>query len=206
MNRGMDKHTRRTTILMAAIMAVTGACASAETPRLKLTMKSGTECEGRKKEQIERLAARYDLSRYTLTRDIAIEQGAVAHSSPVLTLNCRFLEDDDLALSQYIHEQGHWVLMERHRTQMAALFDGLKRMFPRMPVEAPQGSGDERSTYFHVVVIMLEWPSVEDLAGAERARKVLEFKQTDHYMAIYKTVLGNREAVEKLMRRYGIKF
>src|SRR5439155_16429116 len=47
----------------------------------------------------------YSLNCYT--RDILIEQGATAHSMPVLTLNGRFLDDDDRALSQYVHEQGH---------------------------------------------------------------------------------------------------
>ena len=82
----------------------------AETPKLHIALKSGTPIEQRKKEQVERLAAKYDLKKFTETRDIAIEQGAVAHSKPVLTLNGRFLDNDDRALSQYVHEQGHWVL------------------------------------------------------------------------------------------------
>ena len=53
---------------------------------------------------------------------------------------------------------------------------------------------------------MLEWQGMEDLVGTERARRVIEWKQHDHYTAIYDTVLGNREKIEGLMRKYGIRF
>lgn len=201
----MGGWTRQMIAIALAIGSVC-VCALTGTPKLNLKTKSGTPCEERKKKQIERLAAEYDLTKYTLTRDILIEQGALAHSSPVLTLNCRFLENDDLALSQYLHEQGHWVLIERHRGQLVQILNDLERMFPHMPVAPPQGDGDERTTHTHIVVIMLEWQAMEELVGAERARKATEFKQGDHYMAIYKAVLENREAVEKIMRRYGINF
>src|SRR5262245_35556775 len=105
----------------------------AQTPSLNLSLKTNSPLEQRKKAQIERLAATYDLKKYTLTRDIVIEQGAIAHSKPVLTLNGRFLEDDDRALSQYVHEQGHWVLADRHRGDLRDLFRDLAAAFPRLP-------------------------------------------------------------------------
>ena len=46
----------------------------AETPKLTIVLRSGTPIEQRKKEQIERLAAKYDLKKFTETRDIAIER------------------------------------------------------------------------------------------------------------------------------------
>ena len=79
-------------------------------------------------------------------------------------------------------------------------------MFSNLPTEPPQGSGGLRDTYFHLIVCMLEWQGMEDLAGTERARRVIEWKQHDHYTAIYDTVLGNREKIEGLMRKYGIRF
>src|SRR5207253_1540463 len=138
----------------------------------------------------------YDLKKYTLTRDINIEQGAINHSAPLLTLNLRFTDNDDLALSAYIHEQAHWVLMEWHRQDMRDLYRDLKRLIPDLPVAPPQGDGEERSSYFHLVVIDLEWTGTEDLIGAERARKCIDFKKDDHYMAIYRAVIDNREKIE----------
>jgi hypothetical protein len=188
------------------ILALLSLPTLAQTPRLNIKLKHGSELEQKKKEQIERLAQQYDLKKFTITRDIIVEQGVRAHSSPVLTLNARFLDNDDATLSVYIHEQAHWLLMERHRRDMRDLFDDLTRMFPGLPVEFPEGAGELRDTYFHLVVIMLEWQGLEELVGAERARAVLDFKKTDHYTAIYPAVLANREKMEKLLHRYGIKF
>ncbi len=178
----------------------------AATPNIDFHAKHGTPCEQRTKDAMERLAAKYDLAKHTLTRDIVIEQGAVAHSAPQLTMNCRFLRDDDLLLSQFVHEQGHWVLFDRHRSQMQDLHDDLQRLVPGLPVQSPQGDGNERSTYFHVAVIMLEWQGLEDLIGPQRARRVMEWKQRDHYTAIYSAVLDKREDIEKLLQRYDIEF
>ena len=53
---------------------------------------------------------------------------------------------------------------------------------------------------------MLEWQVMEDLAGPERARKVIEWKQGDHYKAIYSTLLNHREQVEGVLARNGVKW
>ena len=178
----------------------------AATPKLEIKLKKGTPLEQQELQQVERLAKTYDLTKYTLTRDILIEQGAIPHSSPVLTLNVRFLDDDDLALSQYLHEQAHWVIMLRHRNDLPYLYRDLKSKFPNIPTRPPEGDGEERSTYFHVVVTMLEWQAMEDLVGPERARRVIEWKKGDHYLAVYTTILDNREVVEKIMQHYAIHF
>ena len=192
--------------LVFGALLVFSSIALASTPNLKIKTKHGNVLEERKRDQMERLAKQYDLAKYTLTRDIMIEQGAMNHSMPELTLNPRFLDDDDLALSAYIHEQGHRLLVERGRGQNEMLFERLHIMFPGIPTQTPQGSGGLRDTYFHVVVCMLEWEGMEDLVGAKRARRVIEWKQQDHYTSIYETVLQNREKIETLMQQYGIKF
>lgn len=197
---------RKTSKLLISILFFSSSIALASTPKLKIKTKHGNELEERKRDQMERLARQYDLSKYTLTRDIMIEQGAMNHSMPELTLNLRFLDDDDLALSAYVHEQGHWLLVERGRGQNELLFERLHMMFPGIPTQMPQGSGGLRDTYFHVIVCTLEWEGMEDLVGAQRARRVMEWKQHDHYTSIYETVLQNREKIETLMQQYGIKF
>src|SRR5262249_3942271 len=150
--------------------------------------------EQRKKEQLERVASQYDLKKYTITRDILIEQGAIAHSMPVLTLNGRFLDSDDLALSQYVHEQGHWVL-GRHRFELPELLHDLTAAFPGLPSNPPEGSGGAADSYYHLAVILLEWQALENLIGPERAKAAETFKQTDHYTALYATVLQRRATV-----------
>jgi hypothetical protein len=53
---------------------------------------------------------------------------------------------------------------------------------------------------------MLEWQAMEDLVGAERARKVIDWKQGDHYKAIYATLLNHREQVESVLNTHGVKW
>jgi hypothetical protein len=180
--------------------------ARAKTPKLNLTLAHNSPAEEKRKEQIERLAANYDLEKYTITRDIVIDQQAINHSAPVLTLNLRFLDNDDRALSAYVHEQAHWVLMERHRGEVREMLPELKRMFPDLPIAAPQGDGNEGTSYIHLVVLMLEWQALENLIGADRARGVMEFKRQDHYKALYSTVMENRPQMEKFLRRYNVKW
>lgn len=189
----------------AGLLAVLGPIA-ADTLGLKIGTKSGSPLEERKKQQIERLAKQYDLGKWTITRDIVIEQGVRPHSLPVLTLNGRFLDNDDRALSVYVHEQGHWLLMERYRARMNALQGDLERAVPGLPTDFPRGAGDERGTYDHLAVIMLEWQAMEELVGPDRARRVMDFQKTDHYTAIYSAVLERRAALEDILRRYAIKW
>jgi hypothetical protein len=193
-------------ILVFAAMGLLATRVGAQTPKLNIKTKHGFPMEEQRKGQMERLAKQYDLKKYTITRDIVIERGATNHSYPVLTLNLRFLDNDDLALSAYVHEQGHWVLMERHRADNPALFEDLQRTFPNMESRVREGDGELRSSYFHVAVCMLEWQAMEDLVGAQRARKVTEWKQGDHYKAIYSTVLNHREQVESVLGRYGVNW
>jgi hypothetical protein len=190
--------------LIAIILFST--CAQAKTPKLNITLAHNSPAEEKRKEQIERLAAKYDLEKYTITRDIVIDQQAMNHSAPVLTQNLRFLDNDDRALSAYVHEQAHWLLMERHRGEAREMLPELKRMFPDLPIAAPQGDGNEGTSYIHLVVLMLEWQALEDLLGGDRARAVMEFKRQDHYKALYATVMENRPQMEKFLKRYNVKW
>src|SRR5215471_4315475 len=198
----MSKRRYLMLILLLLLLASSGFAA---TPKLNIRTAHGNQLEERKRQQMERLATHYDLAKYTITRDVIIEQGAMNHSMPVLTLNLRFLDNDDLALSAYVHEQGHW-LLSQHRNELNAIFNDLLRQFPNLDPNPPRGSGTERDTYFHIVVCMLEWQAMEELVGPERARREIEWKQGDHYTEIYRTILDHRTGVEAIMNRYHIKF
>jgi hypothetical protein len=198
------KHTRP--LLIVAALALISCCAQAQTPKLKIKTKNGLPQEEQRKEQMERLAKQYDLKKYTITRDIVIERGAINHSKPILTLNLRFLDNDDLALSAYVHEQAHWVLTDRNHLDNPSLFEDLRRAFPNLEIRVPEGDGELRSSYFHIAVCMLEWHAMEQLVGPERARKVIEWKQGDHYKAIYSIALNQREQVEGVLNRHGVKW
>jgi len=197
-------NVKKILIIGAVLFLALGA--SAQTPKLNIQTKNGLPQEEQRKEQLERLAKQYDLKKYTITRDILIERGAMNHSHPTLTLNLRFLDNDDLALSAYVHEQAHWVLTDRNRFDNPSLFEDLRRAFPDLEIRVPEGDGELRSSYFHIAVCMLEWHAMEELVGPERARKVIEWKQGDHYKAIYSIVLNRREQVEGVLNRHGVKW
>lgn len=177
-----------------------------EIPKLNITLQHNSAGEQKRKRQIERLAEQYDLSKYTITRNIVIDQQAMNHSSPVLTQNLRFLDNDDRALSAYVHEQAHWLLMEQHRMQTRDMLAELLRLFPNIDTAPPYGDGNTGSSYIHLVVLMLEWQALENLIGVERARAVMAFKRADHYKALYTAVIDHRMQMESFLKRYGIKW
>ena len=202
----MPKRTDIKKILIASAVLFVALAASAQTPKLKIKTKSGLPGEEQRKQQMERLAQQYDLKRYTITRDILIERGAMNHSHPTLTLNLRFLDNDDLALSAYVHEQAHWVMMDRLRLDNPRLLEDLRRAFPSLDFRVPEGDGELRTSYFHIAVCMLEWQAMEELVGPERARKVIEWKQGDHYKSIYSIVLNQRAMMETILNRHGVRW
>lgn len=196
----------RACVLPVACFAAMAPGIFAETPKLHIRTAHGGPGEEQRKEQVERLAKKYDLAKYTITRDIEIDRGAINHSMPTLTLNLRFLDNDDLALSAYVHEQAHWLLVERYRYENPALFDELQRTFPGLDYRQPEGDGQLRSSYFHIAVCMLEWQAMEELTDASRARSVIEWKQRDHYKAVYAILLQHRDSVEAVLHRHGVKW
>ena len=202
----MPNQTASRRSLAPVAMALLASVLAAETPKLNIKTKHGLPQEEQRKQQMERLAKQYDLRKYTITRDIVIERGAMNHSSPVLTLNLRFLDNDDLALSAYVHEQGHWLVMERARPINQNLLEDLQQTFPSLDYRTPEGDGELRSSYFHIAVCMLEWQAMEELVGAERARKVIEWKQRDHYTGIYTILLTHRDEVESVLNRHRVKW
>jgi hypothetical protein len=199
-------HARAKLALSLAAALLLASLVAAETPKLNIRTKNGLPLEEQGKQQLERLAKQYDLSKYTITRDILIERGAVNHSRPVLTLNMHFLDDDDLFLSAYVHEQAHWLITDRHPHEAPVLFQDLQQAFPNLDYHVPEGDGELRSSYFHIAVCMLEWQAMEELVGPKRAFREMEWKQQDHYKAIYALVLANRDQVEEILKRHNIKW
>jgi hypothetical protein len=156
--------------------------------KFDITLKNNTPAEAKTKEQLERLIKSYDLSKWIFTRKIEIDEKAIPHSHPVLTLSARHVKDDDLLLSTFVHEQIHWHFVASDK-QTDEAFKDLKLMFPKLPDKGPEGARSEESTYLHLFVCYLEYRADRELMGELRAKQVMEFWSTDHYTWIYKTVL-----------------
>jgi len=155
---------------------------------IAIALKRGSKGEHQTREQLQRLVKTYDLAKWIFTKSILIEEGAIPHSHPVLTLSTRHIRDDELLLSTFVHEQAHWFLTQNPKDTEEAKKE-LSGMFPRVPDKFPEGAADEESTYLHLIVIYLEYRADRELLGELKARQIMDFWATDHYTWIYQTVL-----------------
>jgi hypothetical protein len=175
------------------------ACAVAAAPSIRIDLANGTPREQKTKAQLEQLLASYDLSKYTFTRHVVIEERAINHAFPVLTLNARFADSPDELLSSYVHEQLHWHLRDHRPQQQQAIAD-LRRMYPDAPVGLPDGAESASSTYGHLVDCYLEMLADRQLIGAERTAAVMASK--GHYIWIYKTVRQDESRIAAIVARH----
>ena len=188
--------------MVAAVLlcASASACGSASASHgLRIRTAHGNEAELAAKHQIEAVLARHDVARWIYTRDVLVEQGAIPHSHPVLTLNAR-PGGDDAKLATFVHEQFHWYVDAHRRAREAAMAD-FARLFPDAPAGGPQGARDRQSTYLHLIVCDLELQAMTELVGEARAREVLAGSM--HYTWIYEQVLGN-PAIRRVNARHGL--
>lgn len=174
-------------LLLTTLLIGTGLAQS-----IKIDLAHGTDRERQTKARLEQVIASYDLSKYTFTRQVVIEERAINHAFPVLTLNARFADSVDELLSSYVHEQFHWYLREHGSQQQEAIAE-LRRMYPNAPVGLPEGAETAYSTYGHLVDCYLEIQADRKLIGPERTAAVISNK--GHYTWIYKTILRDESRI-----------
>lgn len=168
-------------------------------PQPRVSLLTGSKAEEQTREQLLGLFHRYDLARWFFTPEIQIEEGSISHSHPVLTLNTRYLDDEDLLLADYVHEQLHWFSKDgtgRVTTAMRELED----LYPNQPVSFPVGSGDRFGTYLHLVICYLEYAALIDLLGEERARGAVARRHV--YSGIYATVVAEYDRIGAVIARH----
>lgn len=156
---------------------------------ISITLEHGSPAEAATKAQLERLLGTYDLASWTFTRVVKVDERAIPHSHPVLTVHTRHGKDDELLLSTFVHEQLHWFLSGKQEETRAAVA-ALRKLFPKVPAEpAAGGAADEESTYRHLLVCYLERRAGIELLGELRTKAVMDFWANDHYTWVYRTVL-----------------
>jgi hypothetical protein len=153
-----------------ALMLVAVTISTSFGQSIKIELAHQTERERETKERLEQVIASYDLRKYTFTREVIIEERAINHAFPVLTLNARFANSSDELLSSYIHEQLHWHLREHNSQQQEAIAE-LRRMYPNAPVGMPEGAETAYSTYGHLVDCYLEILADRQLIGVHPIRE-----------------------------------
>ena len=160
--------------------------------------------ERRTREQLERILATHDVGRWIRTRHVVIEERAIPHSHPKLTLNTRHLDDDDLLLATFVHEQLHWLVLE-HQGSLRAAISEIRAFAPDIPVGFPRGADSKAASYLHVVVNYLEGEAMEEVLGSERARRVLDHWMRDHYTGIYELVSNEAARLRTIIERRGLR-
>jgi hypothetical protein len=177
--------------------------AAATSGAFSIELKHNSAAEQATRKQLQRLLNTYDLSKYTFTRQVIIEQWAVPHSNPVLTLNTRNLDSDDQLLSSFLHEQLHWYL-DAHRKETDAAVSDLRALFPHVPVGYPDGAATEQSTYEHLIDCLLELHADREILGKERADAAIQAIGRDHYRWVYSTILTNEQTIDTIVSRHGL--
>jgi hypothetical protein len=186
-------------LVKALPLMVVATVLLAAAPKMKITLAHGTEREARTKAQLERVLSDYDLGKYTFTHEVVIEEQAINHAFPILTLNARFADSEDELLSSFVHEQLHWHLRDRGPAMQNAVAE-LRRVYPHVPVGGQEGAETEYSTYGHLVDCYLELVADRKLIGPERTTAVVADK--GHYTWIYATVIRDDARMSALVNRY----
>jgi len=163
----------------------------------KINVTVSTSRERETKARLEHLIDSYNLEKYTFTHDVVIEERAINHAFPVLTLNVRFADSSDELLSSYVHEQLHWYLRE-HKMQTEDAIAQLRRVYPRVPVGGTEGAETLYSTYGHLIDCYLEIEADRQLIGEQRTMAVIQDK--GHYTWIYKTDLEDEARIAAIVK------
>ncbi len=197
-------------VLFLASCATAGQTASAPgeltdrpgNPPIRVTVQHGSPRERQVRAELLAAVGKYDLTAYTFTRDVIIDQGVINHSFPTITLNVRFAGSEDELLSSYLHEQLHRHLRNHNAQQEQAIAE-LQRMYPNAPVGLPEAAESAYSTYGHLVDCYLEIQADRQLLGAERAAQVIARKP--NYMWIYQTILRDETKIAVVVRRHRLE-
>lgn len=185
-------------LAFAALMGGPAGVVAQPAP-LEIRLEHGSDGEARTRDQLLRLLREHDVERWIFTRDIVIDERAIPHSHPVLTLHTRHLAEDLHLLATFIHEQFHWLVSEREAETAAAIAE-LRERWPEVPAGHPLGGRDEYSTYVHLIVCDMELQGMERLVGRDRAAGTLG--TWTHYTWIYERVLTD-PVVREITSRHG---
>jgi len=162
---------------------------------------NGNAPERQTLEQLKRVLNAYDVTRWTQTTIVRIESFVIPHSHPVLTLNTRYLDRDDLLLATFLHEEIHWFL-EKHQDAVLSAVTALRQIYPVTPTAPPEGARTEISTYLHLIVNSLEYLALRELLGDKAATGVIRHLATHHYQWIYARVLADIERLKGVLEQY----
>ena len=149
--------------------------------------------------------AQFDVTAWQFTNQVVVDERAIPHSHPVLTISTRPILRSELGvLAGYLHEQIHWQLSRQRRDVRHARRD-LRGPFPKTPTRRGGGDGTRRSTYLHLLVNWLELAGVQTIAGRSAAVEVCAAATAGPvYPWIYRQVASHWAGIEAIIRRHNL--
>ncbi|MEP6495600.1 MAG: hypothetical protein ABJF01_23140 [bacterium] len=171
------------------------AQASGNAP-IQIRLVRGIPAEEAARDQLVRVLARWDLSRWFFTRSVQIDSLAIPHGHPVLTLNTGTLANDSVKAKGFIHEELHWFLSRHHASADSAV-DEVRRLYPEPP---PESGTDRESKYLHLLVGVLELDAVTELFGETTARRMVA--RTPFYTWVYREVLDHGDPIRSILHKH----
>jgi hypothetical protein len=70
---------------------------------LSIAVATGTDTELKIRERLNHLVSQYPIIDWLYTRTVIVDDGAIPHSHPILTIHTRHLGHDEALLSTYLH-------------------------------------------------------------------------------------------------------
>jgi hypothetical protein len=184
-------------------MTIVGIVASAfAADNVSIHLAHNSPREMRTEHTLKQVLNSYDLHKYIFTREVIIEERAMNHAFPVLTLNARFADSPDELLSSFVHEQLHWYLHDHNFQQRQAIAE-LRQMYPTAPVGLPEGADTAYSTYGHLVDCYLEIQADREIIGPKRTDEVI--KNKPWYTWIYKTILRDEGRISAVVNEHNLR-
>nr|WP_299069895.1 hypothetical protein [uncultured Allomuricauda sp.] len=168
---------------------------------IEISLKNRNEKELKAEAQLQRIIETYksDINTWIFTTKVEINENTIPFSHPVLTLNCNYLNDDLKQLSNFLHEQFHWLEEAKKELREKAISE-FKEIYPDVPVKGKEGARNEYSTYLHLIVCDLEFQAMTEVVGEQMARHILS--EWKHYRWIYNKVLNDKR-VREVNTKYG---
>lgn len=177
----------------------------AKSPEVDIQLHSGNEFEKKGKQLIQDFLQKYDLGKYIFTKKIIIQSRVIPHSHPVLTLNTRTINEPDVYLAVFLHEQIHWFFDLDGRAEKTKIFiEKMKIKFPKVPSQKEGGASDDESTYLHLGVCFYELEQLSNLIGNEKAEQV--FKTNKIYFWVRQQVLANKDFIRSTLNETGLQW
>jgi hypothetical protein len=184
------------TVLSAALLSLSLPALAKNA--LEIKSKHHSMREMQVSSELQEILNKYDVSKYTFTNTVIIEERTMNHAFPDLTLNVHFLGSDDELLSSFLHEQLHWYLRD-HPMQMERAVKELRTLYPKVPVGLPEGADTEYSTYGHLVDCYLEIQADRQIMGPERTDQVITNKPW--YTWIYQTITRDENTIADIVTK-----